>query len=349
MFNPPTAPDTLALMVRVSRMYYEQGLTQQQIARATRLSRPTISRLLDRARRAGIVEIRILDPVQDAESLAAALTRRFGLREVVLAGAAPGTGGDPRQQVGRLVAEYLQRLLRDGMTLGVSWGKTLREMALALKPAHLANLTVVQMMGSLTVLADSVETTGLAQEVGRILGSKTVQFLAPALVEDLELRRRILSTPEVRQAMEYLHRLDAAMVGIGAISPHVPLVERGYFTAAAMERYRRLGARGEMLLQFFDAHGRPIPELNRRVVGMSLSDLARVPLVIAGVSGPPDKSEAILAALRGKVLHVLITDTETARRVLERADEDEPATRRAARTSRGPHGRPARKRTTRAQ
>lgn len=324
---PHSEATNLALLVRVSRMYYEQGLTQQEVARATRLSRPTISRLLDRAKRVGIVEVRIVDPVGDAESLAATLVRRFGLREVILV--SPTAAGEhPRQRVGRMVAEYLQRLLQDGMTLGVSWGKTLREMALALKPAHLAHLTIVQMMGGLAVLEDSLDTTGLAQEVGRVLGGRTVQFLAPALVESPEVRRRILSTPEVRQAMDFLRRLDAAVVGIGALSPHVPLVERGYLTAAAMERYRRLGARGEMLLQFFDADGQPMPELNRRVVGILLGDLARVPLVVAGVSGPPDKSEAVLGALRGRLVHVLITDTETARQVLRRANREEQTTKR---------------------
>jgi DNA-binding transcriptional regulator LsrR (DeoR family) len=344
MFTGHTEVADLALLVRVSRMYYERGMTQQEIARATGLSRPTISRLLDRAKRSGIVEIRILDPAQDAQSLADALARRFRLRRVVLADPSGGAEDNPRQRVGRAVAEYLQAQLRDGMTLGMAWGRTLREMALVLKPAHLANLTIVQMMGGLAALEDSLDTTGLAQEVGRALGGRTVQFLAPALVESPEVRRRILSTPEVRQAMEFLRRLDAAVVGIGAISPHVALVERGYVTAEAMAKCRRLGGRGEMLLQFFDADGHPMIGLNRRVIGMSLRDLARVPLVIAGVSGPPDKSEAVLAALRGRLVHVLITDVETARRVLRRANREEQTTKQITPTRHIELGNPTRRR-----
>jgi DNA-binding transcriptional regulator LsrR (DeoR family) len=324
-------PAERALMVRVSRLYYEQGRTQQQIARATGLSRPTVSRTLDRAKRAGIVQIRILDPAEGSQALAQELATRFKLREVVLADAAPDGQENPRTRVGRKVGEYLQGLLRDGMTLGVTWGKTLQEMALTLKPAHLANLTVVQMMGGLAVLEESMETTRLAQEVARTLGGRAVQFLAPAFVADPRARRNILATPAVRQATDFLRRLDAAVVGIGAVSPHVSLVERGYLTAAEMVRYRRLGARGEMLLQFFDAGGRSLDDLNERVIGMPLSQLRRVPLVVAGVSGPPDKSEAILAALRGRFFHVLITDVETARLVLERSGAKASATPRSPR------------------
>jgi DNA-binding transcriptional regulator LsrR (DeoR family) len=174
------------------------------------------------------------------------------------------------------------------------------------------------MMGGLAAVEDSLDTTGLAREVGRVLGGRTVRLLAPALIDSSSVRRRVQSTREVQQAMDFLARLDVAVVGIGAVSPHVPLVERGYFSAEAMAKYRAQGARGEMLLQFFDGAGRPLLPLNRRVVGMALQDLGRVPLVVAGVSGPPDKSEAVLAALRGHLMHVLITDFETARRILER-------------------------------
>jgi deoxyribonucleoside regulator len=329
MFTRDAAVPDLALLVQVSRMYYERGLTQQEIARATGHSRPTISRALDRAKRAGIVQIRILDPVSDSDALARTLAARFNLRDVVLADVDPDGRESPRTRVGRKVGEYLQRLLRDGLTLGVTWGKTLQEMALTLKPAHLANLTVVQMMGGLAVLEDSMETTRLAQELARILGGRAVQLLAPAFVSGARARRNILATPAVRQATEFLRRLDAAVVGIGAVSPHVSLVERGYLTAAEMARYRRLGARGEMLLQFFDANGVPLDALNQRVVGMSLTQLRRVPVVVAGVSGPPDKSEAILAALRGHLLNVLITDVPTARMVLQRAEPDASAARAA--------------------
>jgi deoxyribonucleoside regulator len=319
--NPDAGSDPVTLMVRVSRMYYEQGMTQHQIAGATRISRPTVSRLLERARRSGIVSIEIQDPGRTTQGIEEALARRFGLRHVVLAPAGSNPGHEPREVVGRAAATYLQSVLQDGMTIGVTWGKTLRELALRLKPAHLAHLTVVQMVGGLAVLEDTLDTTGLAKEVGRVLGGRIVQFLAPAFVEDAEVRRTILSTPPVRQAMAFLRRLDMAVVGIGAVSPYVPLVERGYLTPETMARHRRAGARGEALLQFYDARGHPIRSLNKHLVGMRLEDLPRVPVVVAVVSGPPDKTEAVLGALRGGLIHVLVTDVDTGRRVLAAADQ----------------------------
>lgn len=321
MFIPDRDGGLVPLMLRVSRMYYERGRTQAEIARATRVSRPTVSRLLERARRTGIVTIRIQDPSDAGRAIADTLAQRFDLTHVVLADPAASPGVEPRECVGKAAADYLPSVLRDGMTVGVTWGQTLREMALRLRPTHLANLTVVQMVGGLAVLEDTLDTTGLAKEVGRVLGARTVQFLAPAFVDDPDVRRTILSTPPVRQALDFLRRLDVAVVGIGAVSAHVPLVERGYLSARAMARCRRLGARGELLLQFYDAGGGPIPALNESLIGLRLDDLPRVPRVIAVVSGPPDKTEAVLGALRGRLIDVLVTDLDTARRVLRAADD----------------------------
>ena len=89
--------EDLALLVRISRMYYESELTQLQIAEATGLSRPTISRSLDRAKRAGIVEIRIRDPLESTRALASTLVTRFGSAMIVcsVTSSSSNEGGTP--------------------------------------------------------------------------------------------------------------------------------------------------------------------------------------------------------------------------------------------------------------
>ena len=49
------------LLVNVSRLYYELGETQSEVADRLGLTRPQVSRLLKRARAEGVVEIRIVD------------------------------------------------------------------------------------------------------------------------------------------------------------------------------------------------------------------------------------------------------------------------------------------------
>lgn len=57
-----TRLDELRLLTKASKLYYEQGYTQQAIADYLRISRPKVSRLLQQARDEGIVNITVLSP-----------------------------------------------------------------------------------------------------------------------------------------------------------------------------------------------------------------------------------------------------------------------------------------------
>lgn len=320
MSNGDTGPSSVRTLVQISRLYYEAGLTQEAIAGSVKLSRPTVSRALERARMLGIVQIRVHDPEKSNATLSGALARRFGLRDVVLADPDSGAPGATRTAVARAGADYVQKRLRRGMVVGVTWGKTLRELVAALPPGDIGGLSVVQLLGGLGAIEE--HTTGLAEEMGRVVGARVVKLLAPAIVESEAARRAIMSTAPVREGFEYFRRMQMALTGIGAVAENVPLVERHYVTPEFMRQMRRRGAVGEVLVQFMSSCGEIIPHPRCRVIGFPLEDLPRVPLAIGVAAGPPDKSEAVLAALRGRLLHVLVTDVGTAQRVLELADQD---------------------------
>jgi len=52
-----TQLDELRLIAKISRLYYERNWTQPDIADRLQLSQATVSRMLKRARREGIVRI----------------------------------------------------------------------------------------------------------------------------------------------------------------------------------------------------------------------------------------------------------------------------------------------------
>ena len=68
------------LMYRMAQAYYLDGQTQQEIAQRFGLSRPKVSRLLQRARDEQIVSITLVPPRGGAAELEAALEQRFGLQ-----------------------------------------------------------------------------------------------------------------------------------------------------------------------------------------------------------------------------------------------------------------------------
>jgi DNA-binding transcriptional regulator LsrR (DeoR family) len=111
------------------------------------------------------------------------------------------------------------------------------------------------------------------------------------------------------------------LVGIGLCEPESSgMCRAGYVDAQTLEGIRGRGLVGDIIVEFFDLYGRVHEtELSPRVVGMRLADLRDVPSVIA-VAGSIAKAPAILGALRTGLIHVLVTDNATARRVLDLAD-----------------------------
>ncbi|NJL95041.1 MAG: MarR family transcriptional regulator, partial [Anaerolineae bacterium] len=145
MARPPSPPD-YRLLVKVSRLYYEQKLTQQEIARRLHLSRPKVSRLLQQAEEEGIVQIKIvLPPGAHHTDLEARLEQTFGLLEAVVVEVDPALDQlGASHQIGTAAAEYLQRTIEEGDTIGLAWGVSLNGMVSALDPLDVRNTHVVQ-------------------------------------------------------------------------------------------------------------------------------------------------------------------------------------------------------------
>jgi DNA-binding transcriptional regulator LsrR (DeoR family) len=97
----------------------------------------------------------------------------------------------------------------------------------------------------------------------------------------------------------------------------------GYLNPRDVKRLRTLGAVGDILGRFYDIHGHIVPhEINQRVIGIAVERLRDIPLVIV-IAGGIHKAQAILGALRGRFVKVLITDHATAEAILT-ADKKKP-------------------------
>jgi DNA-binding transcriptional regulator LsrR (DeoR family) len=69
---------------------------------------------------------------------------------------------------------------------------------------------------------------------------------------------------------------------------------------------------GDIAFRHFDAGGRYLEtDLDERVVGLDARALAAIPKR-TGVAGGPQKTAAIGAVLKGRLVDVLVTDEDTA-------------------------------------
>jgi DNA-binding transcriptional regulator LsrR (DeoR family) len=311
--------DEQRLLVKVSKMYYEEGLAQDDIILRLNLSRSKISRLLQQARDEGIVQITVMTPRNLFSELENKLEKTFGLHEAIVV---ETHSDDPYEniihEIGVAAAGYLERSIEATTILGISWGSTLHSMVAALHSKRLPKTKVVQIIGGLGQPEAEVHATDLCHRLARSLGGRLTLLPVPGIVATQQARNVLLSDLHVQQATEMFNHLDIAFVGIGAPNPDSVLIRDGsILSSAELDCLLRNGAVGDIALRFFDAQGRPVPsEIDQRVIGITFEQLKRTPRVV-GIAGGPEKLQAILGVLCGKLINVLITDSKTAEKLLD--------------------------------
>ena len=322
------------LLVKVSKLYYEEGLSQDDIILRLNLSRPKISRLLRQARDRGIVRITVAAPQHLFPDLEAGLEKRFGLLEAVVVETHAGDAQENiLRELGLSAAAYLERSVRSGSTrgmyaggiyagsiyaVGISWGTTLHSMVEKLPSMHVPGVKVVQIIGGLGQPEAASHSSELCHRLARALGGQLTLLPAPGIVASQPARDVLLTDPYVQRAVEMFGSLDIAFVGIGDPSPESVLMRDGVIISwEELNLLLHKGAVGDIALRFFDAQGRPVvSDIDNRVIGITLEQLAQVRRVV-GVAGGPGKFQAIQGALRGRLINVLITDSVTAERLLQ--------------------------------
>lgn len=315
-----TTLDELRLITKVSRMYYEQGLRQSDIAAQLGLSQPTISRIFKRAREEGIIRISVNVPPGVNADLEDALIRTYALRDAVVVDCI--TDEDDRilnQDLGRAAAYFLETCLQDGEIIGISsWSSALLAVVDAMRPVPgRQGIQVVQILGGIGNPSAEVHANRLSSRLADLLGGTAVYLPAPGVVGSEAALQVLMQDPYVQEAMAMFDKLTTALVGIGSIEPSKLITSSGnIFSEEERALLRKHGAVGDILVRFYNANGVPVQTpFAKRVVAMQLEQLRSVPRSI-GVSGGRRKYEAILGALRGRWVNTLVTDRCTAERLL---------------------------------
>ncbi|MCX7729767.1 MAG: sugar-binding transcriptional regulator [Candidatus Caldatribacterium sp.] len=310
--------DEHEMMAKIARLYYEGELSIVEIAEIFGISRQRCSRLLHKAKERGIVQIRIVDPASRVEEeLETELCSLFGLRAVRCVEVFSDNSALIRKSVGVAAGDFLLGFLRPGTAIGVAYGRTIYEMVRLIRPREtIPNLTVVQIMGSMSRISGDLMATEIPRQLGEVLGARVVYLLAPAFTKDRKTRDTILRDAAIQATLS--ERLDIAVVGIGGLASDSTLIRTGAITEEEVEELKNKGAVGDIVGTYFDLHGNVVPfSGDERRIALSLEALRRIPLVI-GIVGGQEKVDAVIGALRGKLINALVIDSLTTREVLKR-------------------------------
>ncbi|NLZ53173.1 MAG: sugar-binding transcriptional regulator, partial [Thermoanaerobacteraceae bacterium] len=283
--------------------------TQQEIADKLGVSRPSVSRLLQKARQSGVVEIKISYEGSFAK-LEDALEKKFNLREAII------TPTEESEALKHLLAEaaanYLVRTIKDEDIVGVSWGTTLVHIPEYIKNVS-KNATFVPLVGGVGQTKLDIHSNAITINLARAFGGKGQLLHAPVVVDSVKVKQTLISDTNISQILELASKSNIAIIGIGSPSAQNSTIRQtGYYTDKELNALNNAKAVSDISWIFLDSEGNVCPiELNQRVIGISIDKLKAIPNVV-GVAGGVEKQQAILAALRGGYINVLVTDEKTA-------------------------------------
>ena len=311
--------EELRLLAKVAHLYYAEGLNQSQIARQLDLSQATISRLLKRSLEEGIVRISVSMPPGVYAELEEQLRERFRLKETIVVDCPDPSEEAVQRVTGAAAAFYVETTLKKNEVVGLSsWSATLLAMVDAMHPLpRQMDAKVVQILGGVGNPDAEIHAARLMERFGRLTHSKATFLPAPGVVGSGDSQRVLAHDPFINEGMQLFDQVTMALVGIGTVEPSKLLTSSGnIFSSGELELLREKGAVGDICLRFYDANGVLVnTPLNDRVIGISLDQLKHVERTV-GIAGGSRKYAAIRGALEGRLINVLITDWDTAQRLL---------------------------------
>jgi DNA-binding transcriptional regulator LsrR (DeoR family) len=303
------------LRIRAAWMYFIEQMTQNEIAEVLGVGRVTIVRMLAEARARNEVKIAIESELSELIKLERALERTFGIQQAFVAPLSTSEA-DPIPAIAAKTGAYLSEAMKSGMRVGVGWGRTLFSSLSFITPKSLSDFKVISLLGGVGV-ARQINPAEFAWRFAQTFQGEGYLIPAPAVVDSVETKVALIERCGLQDIFRMTDDLDAVLLSIGGIRSATTFYRGGYLKEAQREELIARGSVGDLLFHPFDINGQIVDHpINGVVMSVDVERLRRAPLRIL-TSGGSEKIEALLGAMNLIAPTVLITDEESARRVLE--------------------------------
>lgn len=322
--------DDERLIYKVCCLYYQDDMNQKEVGDYLGISRSSVLRILRKGKELGIVTIELHNPrFYDYGDMEKKLEKTYGLKDVVIV---ESSVLDTREEAVSYMfgsaADYLHGFFKEGDVIGVAMGKTLNNVVSTNKTYdRFRDLHFVAMEGgisNITVDGTDVQGNELARKFAEKFGGTYSQFLSPAVFSDKKILDFFMQEKAVNYIMEEFRKLNVIVVGIGVPDRVDHTLEKaGYSSVKELKKLAEAGAVGDMCLQFYDRDGNTdnFGFFNDRVAAMRLKDMRKIPSKI-GIAAGERKAEAVLGAINGGYINILITDNECAKKLIKMSEQE---------------------------
>lgn len=305
-------------ILRVAKEYYLDNLSQQEIAEKENIHRTQISRILKTARELGYVQFSIsLPKSSNITSMAKQLEIRLGLRQVLIAPTpAPTSSQSSFDALCFYAAQYLEKTLPFCKNIGIGTGETLYHTAQYLSDVPCENPPLfLSSSGTSGMRAPYLQASLVLDSFSSHFGGRSVFNNFPIYCRRDQMNE--LEAARYEKLQQQYKKLDTVILSVGGpIDIKSPYFEE--FSIAYAHREQDVSqAHGDILGNLlFDDHKNNGPNQEYITPSITLPILEKIPNVICIAQGTK-KINAIISAAKQNYIKVLITDEETAKKLLQ--------------------------------
>lgn len=296
------------MLGRIAWLYYDQGMRQQEIADFIGVSRLTVNRSLKEARKIGVVEFRIHEKHVRCFEIEENLRRATGLASVAVMPSAP----DVVANVASGALPRFTEALGKCATIALGGGNTIRTMVRRLPKIRKFAVEQMVSMGEFVDEEAVYDPETVAHMITTKLNVKCHRIDPPTLDTPPEAVEAIKGSRPMARAMQLVREADIAFISACDVSTS-PLVFYYPVSEAIRGELLAMGVIGEIEGTLYTLDGETHETIFSRRECVKLP--MKCPTVL--VSGGVNKVNAIVGAIRGKLVNELITDSKTATRLLD--------------------------------
>jgi deoxyribonucleoside regulator len=305
------------VLANVAEMYYIEGKDQSAIASEVGVTRSMISRMLTEARSRGIVEIKVIRPIHSDHELEEAIKTRFGIESVFVVSMEDTKPEKLLNNLGRAAAEVLKKYLRPNLVIGVAWGTAVSVTVDAVQTMGEPSIKVIQLVGAQGARNVEYDGHAIVKRLAEKIGGEGYYINAPYLCQTPEIAQSMRETRGIKETIDMGKETQVALLGVGTTEIEFSSYYlSGLLTEEEIEAIRKNGVVGDIASNYFDMDGTPYhDDFLNRMITIRLEDLNRIPVRI-GIAGGSAKVKAIIGALNSRLVNHLVTDSNTARLIL---------------------------------
>lgn len=312
----------LNILSEVSSLYYEKNMTQSEIAEMMCISRSRVSRLLKEAKMQKIVTFKVKKIGKRSYGLENIIKRKYNLEDVFVINESFQNEIYPTANIeyssinllSKYAARYIENNLSSSMCIGMSWGRSVSNVVDNLSIQSKQNkkdISVVQVVGSLLSDSCQVEQMGTVIKMVEKLNAKGYFLQAPLYFDDIDLKKALMKQRVISNVLNIAKSSDILLTGIGDMHyDSFSFMWHSFGSSNLLNELENNQGVGFICGQCYSIDGKPIKnDFNDHIMGINLEQVKKIPKVVA-VAGGEKKGKAVLGALRGGYLDVLVTDRE---------------------------------------